>query len=202
MKPAQHPPTLARYLELLDTHRQLARYDRPISREERAPIDAEMRKILNVLTPDEQVAAGEQDWRRNPVEFDVREASCMERGVPVRDRPPMSFDDIPQFPHAAYEIDVSWMELERHIARWSEAYNLNLPVGAEDRDGSTEDEGLRAEVPQAGQGHALQERPRAGRAHRRLADDAPALERRTFACDGAGRYPSDPRRFHRCPTER
>jgi hypothetical protein len=125
-KPVEHPPTLARYLELLDTHRQLARYGRPISREERAPIDAEMRKILNALTPDEQAAAAEQNWRRNPVEFDAREASCMERGVPARDRPPMSFDDIPQFPHAAYEIDVSWMELERHLARWSEAYKLNL----------------------------------------------------------------------------
>lgn len=36
------------------------------------------------------------------------------------------FSDIPQLPHAAYEVDVGWEYLEEHIARWSKGHSLDL----------------------------------------------------------------------------
>jgi hypothetical protein len=37
-----------------------------------------------------------------------------------------SFNDIPQFPRAHYEVDISWDYLEDHLKHYFESYNLDL----------------------------------------------------------------------------
>ncbi len=122
----EQPVTLARYLALLDKLRHLSRLGRVIMHEERAPIDNELKRLLKRFDANDHQAAMDADWRRDPALFDAREAEGIRAGLPASERPHMGFDDIPQFPHSQYEIDVSWCDLERHIANWERSYALNL----------------------------------------------------------------------------
>lgn len=112
--------SLQEYLKLFDDERHLRRMrgDRWRSSDEDA------RKILKAqqavwkkLTTEERAQASQQEWRSDPALFDAR---------PDSKDVPRYWYDIPQFPKAAYGVDIEWDYLERSLAGYTKDYDLDL----------------------------------------------------------------------------
>lgn len=129
--PKSPPPTLTPYEQCLasldqERGRRRALGDRYDAQEEAAQAKATRRALLAKVTTAELGRLHNQAWRSDPAAYDAHEADDDARGVPIAERVPKYWFDIPQFPRSAYELDIEWRAVERTIQHWEETYGLNL----------------------------------------------------------------------------
>lgn len=115
------------YIAALEHERQIRRLLGDRTRDPRmAEARAKTAAALSELSTVERDRAPSLAWLADPAEYDRRDAEADAAGTPIEQRPRKFYWDIPAFPRAHYEIDVSWDFLEQNIAWFQKDYGLDL----------------------------------------------------------------------------